>query len=58
MDDTKRDNTRELCEEDPFKPLSSEEIFAELVESRECYKRGEGENFDDALDEISANYGL
>lgn len=47
-----------FCEENPFKPLSSEEIYAELEESRECYKRGEGENFDDALDEISAKYGL
>ncbi len=47
-----------FCEKNPFKPLSLEEIDAELEESRECYKRGEGEDFDDALNEISAKYGL
>lgn len=48
---------------DPFlenylKPLSSEKIFVELAESRDCYLRGEIEDFDDALDKISAKYGL
>ena len=47
-----------LEKESPFKPLSAEEIFVELAEARECYERGEYQNFDDALDEISENYDL
>ncbi|MCR4908533.1 MAG: hypothetical protein K5985_06845 [Lachnospiraceae bacterium] len=47
-----------FCEKNPYKPLSSNEIYAELAESRECYLRGEGEDFDNALDEISTKYGL
>ena len=42
----------------PFKPKSAEEIYSDLSESRACYKRGEYEDFDDALDDISKKYGL
>lgn len=45
-------------EQNPFEPLSAEEIYAELAESRACYERGEYEDFDDALDAISKKYGL
>ena len=41
-----------------FKPLSAEKIYSELEESRACYERGEYEDFDDALDEISKKYDL
>lgn len=47
-----------FCTDNPFKPLSAEEIASELAQARECYEKGEGENFDDAVDEISAKYGL
>lgn len=42
----------------PFKPLSSSEILAELAESRACSLAGEGEDFDKVLDEIGDKYGL
>ncbi len=45
-------------EDSPFKPMSKKEILAELAESHACYERGEYQNFDDALDEISKEYGL
>ena len=47
-----------FCGNNPYKPLSEEEILSELAESRGCYDRGEGEDFDKALDEIGAKYGL
>ncbi len=47
-----------FCENNPYKPLSGNEILSELAESRACYNRGEGEDFDKALDEIGAKYGL
>lgn len=50
--------TENFCEGNPFKPKSADEIYAELAESRACYERGEYEDFDDALDEISRKYGL
>ncbi len=50
--------TSNYCGGNPFKPLSAEEIYAELEESRECYARGEYEDFDDALEEISTKYGI
>lgn len=40
------------------KPKSAEEIYSELAESRACYERGEYEDFDDALADISKRYGL
>ena len=43
---------------DPFKPKSAEEISLELAESRDYYERGEYEDFDDALDDISRKYSL
>lgn len=46
------------CLDDLFKPLSGDEILTELAESRRCYRSGEVEDFDKALDEISAKYGL
>ncbi len=42
----------------PFKPVSKEEIYAELEESRACFERGEYMDFDDAIDEIRSKYGL
>ena len=46
------------CNNNPFKPLSANEITAELEASRKCYEHGEYEYFDDALDEISKKYEL
>ena len=42
----------------PFNPLSGDEILKELEQARECYERGEFQDFDDALDEISEKYEL
>lgn len=47
-----------FCGNNPYKPLSGDEILSELAESRMCYERGEGEDFDKALDEIGVKYGL
>ena len=47
-----------FCTGNPFKPLSANEIVSELAQARECYENGEGEDFDNAVDEISAKYGL
>ena len=44
--------------ESPFEPLSAEKILAELAEARDCFERGEYQDFDDALDEICEKYGL
>ena len=41
-----------------FSPKSAEEIYSDLEISRMCFERGEYEDFDDALDEISEKYGL
>ena len=40
------------------KYISEKEIYAQLAESRAYYERGEYEDFDDALDDISKKYGL
>lgn len=50
--------TENFCTENPFTPLTTEEILAELAESRACYECGEYEDFDDALDDISKIYGI
>ncbi|MCR4926820.1 MAG: hypothetical protein K5927_02480 [Lachnospiraceae bacterium] len=42
----------------PLRPLSAEEIYAELEESRKCFEKGEYDDFDDALGEIEKKYGL
>ena len=42
----------------PFKPVSREEVYAELEESRACFERGEYMDFGDAIDEIRLKYGL
>ena len=47
-----------FCEKNPYRPLSKHEIIAELAESRDCYLRGEGEDFERALNEIGVKYGL
>ena len=47
-----------FCEDNPFKPMSAQEIFADLAKSHACYERGEYRNFNEALDEISEEYGL
>lgn len=48
----------QLCADNPYKPLSSSGILAELAESRACYLAGEGEDLDKVLDEIGDKYGL
>lgn len=50
--------TQNFCNGNPYKPKTAEEIYTELAESRACYERGEYEDFDGALDEISEKYGL
>ena len=47
-----------FCGNNPYKPVSEGEILSELAESRACYDRGEGEDFDKAFDEIGAKYSL
>ncbi len=47
-----------FCKNNPYKPLSRNEILNELDMSRKCYENGEGEDFDKALEEISVKYGL
>lgn len=47
-----------FCGNNPYKPLSEKEILSELAESRISYDNGEREDFDKALDEIGAKYGL
>ncbi|MDE5779542.1 MAG: hypothetical protein K2I10_13740 [Lachnospiraceae bacterium] len=47
-----------FCSENPYKPLGRNEILSELAQSQACYERGEGEDFDKAVDEIRAQYGL
>ena len=47
-----------FCTDNPYKPLSSSEILAELAESRVCCRAGEGEDLDKVLDEIGGKYGL
>ena len=44
--------------DNPFKPLSADEISLELAEARKCAELGEIEDFDVALEEISKKYGL
>ena len=47
-----------FCSENRYKPLSRSEILSKLAQSRACYERGEGENFDKAVDEIGVQYGV
>ncbi|MBQ6504601.1 MAG: hypothetical protein IJI57_11885 [Flexilinea sp.] len=47
-----------FSDDNPFKPMSEKEILAALAESRECYARGEYQDFDEALDEIMLENGL
>ena len=47
-----------FCTDNPYRPLRSDEILAELAESRACYLAGEGEDLDKVLDEIGDKYGL
>ncbi len=42
----------------PYRPLSAKEIYAELEKSRRCYDREDYKDFDDALNEISRKYQL
>ena len=42
----------------PFRPLSKKQIIADLVASRQQIENGEIVDFDTALDEIEAQYGL
>ncbi len=50
--------TQNYCNNNPYKPKSADEIYTDLESSRDCYERGEYEDFDAALDEISKKYGL
>lgn len=47
-----------FCADDPYRPLSSSEILAELAESRACYEAGKGEELEKVLDEFGGKYGL
>lgn len=47
-----------FCTDNPYGPLSSSEIIAELDESRAYYLAGEGEDLDKVIDEIGDKYGL
>ena len=47
------ENSMNNSDEYPYEPLSGEEIYAELAESRACYDRGEYQDFDEAINEIS-----
>ena len=47
-----------FCADNPYKPLSSSGILAELAESRACYLADEEEDLDKVLDEIGDKYGL
>ena len=47
-----------FSDDNPFKPLSRKEILDDLAESRQCYECGKYQDFDDALEEISREYGL
>lgn len=47
-----------LCKDNPYAPLSEEELLVELTESGVCHDRGEGEEFDQVLAEMSVKYGL
>ena len=50
--------TENFCTENPFKPLTANEILGELEESRACYERGEYKDFDSAVEEIGTKYGI
>lgn len=50
--------TQNFCNGNPYRPKTANEIYTELAEARGCYERGEYEDFDDALDDISKKYGL
>jgi hypothetical protein len=50
--------TENFCAENPFKPLSAQDILSELAEARECYECGEYEAFEDAIAEIEKKYDL
>ena len=47
-----------FCTDNPYKPLSSSEILAELAESRAYFRAGEGEDLGEVLNEIGDKYGL
>lgn len=44
--------------ETSVKRLSSSEILAELAQARKDFSNGKGEDFDEAVAEISAKYSL
>lgn len=50
--------TQDFRNENPFNPKSANEIYSELAASRACYERGEYEDFDDALNDLSIKYCL
>ena len=49
---------KDLFDDMEIKPMSAQEIYAHLAEARACYERGDYRDFDEALDEISKEYGL
>ena len=52
------ETSRDFYNENPFHLKSADEIYAELAAARACYERGEYEDFDEVMDEISAKYDL
>lgn len=47
-----------LPNDNPFEPMSKQQILNELAESRRQAEDGDYRDFDEALDEIEAKYGL
>lgn len=47
-----------FCIDNPFKPVSADDIYMELAESRRQYENGEARDFDLVIDEIGEKYGL
>ena len=47
-----------LPNDNPFEPMSKQQILNELAESRQQAEDGNYRDFDEALDEIEAKYGL
>ena len=47
-----------FCGDNPYRPLSGDEILAELAQSRAYYNAGKGEDLDTVLDAIGDRYGL
>lgn len=50
--------TENYCTSTPFSPKTADVIYSELEGSRKCIEEGRCEEFDEAVEEIAAKYGL